>query len=175
MDDGFKRPEEVIAKEEEDKTRADDVERGDRRPSINDNEKHGEQLTTIDTSASQKLPFSKARCIAIVATIAAAPFLSVRFSNIFWLWLGKRLGLCNHQPCCNMEEGVPGFGNTTANWVQQTFAVQASVIILPTIGEALGIPTSRQQWIVSSYSLTFGCFLVCCACVNNNIHQLIST
>lgn len=40
-------------------------------------------------------------------------------------------------------------------------AVQASVIILPTIGEALNIPTSRQQWIVSAYNLTFGCFLVC--------------
>jgi hypothetical protein len=40
-------------------------------------------------------------------------------------------------------------------------AVQASVIILPTIGEALDIPTSRQQWIVSAYNLTFGCFLVC--------------
>lgn len=40
-------------------------------------------------------------------------------------------------------------------------AVQASVIILPTIGEALDIPPSRQQWIVSAYNLTFGCFLVC--------------
>jgi hypothetical protein len=43
----------------------------------------------------------------------------------------------------------------------QTMAVQASVIVLPTIGEALDIPPSRQQWIVSAYYLTFGCFLVC--------------
>lgn len=42
----------------------------------------------------------------------------------------------------------------------QTLGVQAAVIILPTIGEALNIPTSRQQWIVSAYNLTFGCFLV---------------
>jgi hypothetical protein len=40
-------------------------------------------------------------------------------------------------------------------------AVQASVIVLPTIGEELGIPVSRQQWVISAYNLTFGCFLVC--------------
>lgn len=34
------------------------------------------------------------------------------------------------------------------------------VIILPTIGEALDIPETRLQWVVSSYSLTFGCFLL---------------
>lgn len=34
------------------------------------------------------------------------------------------------------------------------------VIILPTIGEDLGIPESRLQWVVSAYSLTFGCFLL---------------
>jgi MFS family permease len=37
---------------------------------------------------------------------------------------------------------------------------QACVIILPTIGEALDIPESRLQWIVSAYALTFGCFLL---------------
>lgn len=34
------------------------------------------------------------------------------------------------------------------------------VIILPTIGRDLSIPDSRQQWIVSAYALTFGCFLL---------------
>lgn len=34
------------------------------------------------------------------------------------------------------------------------------VIILPTIGRELSIPDSRQQWIVSAYSLAFGCFLL---------------
>lgn len=34
------------------------------------------------------------------------------------------------------------------------------VIILPTIGEAFSVPESRLQWIVSAYSLTFGCFLL---------------
>ncbi|KAJ4371162.1 hypothetical protein N0V83_004378 [Neocucurbitaria cava] len=76
-----------------------------------------EEVVRIETTASQRLPFSKARCVALVTTVAAAPFLS-------------------------------------------TMAVQASVIILPTIGEALNIPTSRQQWIVSAYNLTFGCFLL---------------
>lgn len=39
-------------------------------------------------------------------------------------------------------------------------SIQSVVIILPTIGHHLNIPESRQQWIVSSYSLTFGCFLL---------------
>ena len=38
--------------------------------------------------------------------------------------------------------------------------MQATVIVLPTIGSELSIPLARQQWIVSSYSLTFGCFLL---------------
>ena len=37
---------------------------------------------------------------------------------------------------------------------------QAVVIILPTIGRDLGIPDSRLQWIVSAYSIIFGCFLL---------------
>ncbi|KAF2092028.1 MFS general substrate transporter [Saccharata proteae CBS 121410] len=41
-----------------------------------------------------------------------------------------------------------------------TLGVQSAVIILPTIGNDLDIPSSRQQWIVSAYSLTFGCFLL---------------
>lgn len=43
---------------------------------------------------------------------------------------------------------------------QQTLSVQSVVIILPTIGHHLSVPESRQQWIVSSYSLAFGCFLL---------------
>ena len=34
------------------------------------------------------------------------------------------------------------------------------VIILPTIGRDFNIPETRVQWIVSSYTLTFGCFLL---------------
>lgn len=34
------------------------------------------------------------------------------------------------------------------------------MIILPTIGRDIGIPDSRQQWIVSAYALAFGCFLL---------------
>ncbi|GME33076.1 major facilitator superfamily domain-containing protein [Neofusicoccum parvum] len=68
-------------------------------------------------NASPLLPFSKGRCIALVATLTGASFLN-------------------------------------------TFAVQAAVIILPTIAEALDIPASRAQWIVSAYLLTFGCFLL---------------
>ncbi|KAK3678933.1 hypothetical protein LTR78_001386 [Recurvomyces mirabilis] len=41
-----------------------------------------------------------------------------------------------------------------------TLSVQAAVIVLPTIGRELHIPAARQQWIVSAYSLAFGCFLL---------------
>ncbi|KAF2621611.1 MFS general substrate transporter [Macroventuria anomochaeta] len=111
MDDGFKRPDDIVAKEKE----AEDVEKvaGAQAGKDGINE-----VTRVETSASEPgLPFSKAGTVALVATVAAAPFLS-------------------------------------------TMAVQASVIILPTIGEALDIPTSRQQWVVSAYNLTFGCFLL---------------
>ncbi|PHH89052.1 hypothetical protein CDD83_6708 [Cordyceps sp. RAO-2017] len=64
-----------------------------------------------------KLPMSKAKCIALVATVTGAAFLN-------------------------------------------TLSIQSVVIILPTIGNELSVPECRQQWIVSSYSLTFGCFLL---------------
>ncbi|KAH8768304.1 major facilitator superfamily domain-containing protein [Diaporthe sp. PMI_573] len=70
-----------------------------------------------DSVSSPILPSSKARSIALVATVTGATFLN-------------------------------------------TFAVQSAVIILPTIAEALDIPASRMQWIVSAYMLTFGCFLL---------------
>ncbi|KAM3516059.1 hypothetical protein MY11210_000341 [Beauveria gryllotalpidicola] len=41
-----------------------------------------------------------------------------------------------------------------------TLSVQSVVIILPAMGKTLNIPDSRLQWIVSAYSLTFGCFLL---------------
>lgn len=42
-----------------------------------------EELVVVNTTASERLPFSKARCTALVATIAAAPFLSVSLALIF--------------------------------------------------------------------------------------------
>lgn len=68
-------------------------------------------------SESGKLPYSKWRCIALVATVTGA-----------------------------------SFSNTLAN--------QSVVIILPTIGREIGIPDSRQQWVISAYSLAFGCLLL---------------
>ncbi|KAB5532569.1 major facilitator superfamily domain-containing protein [Coniochaeta sp. 2T2.1] len=63
------------------------------------------------------LPFSKSRCIALVAAVTGASFMN-------------------------------------------TLSIQAVVIILPTIGRDLNIPETRVQWIVSAYTLTFGCFLM---------------
>ncbi|KAH9884693.1 drug resistance protein [Xylariomycetidae sp. FL2044] len=79
-------------------------------------EDHGSSSTTTTTTTA-KLPFSKARCIALAATLTGASFLN-------------------------------------------TLSIQSVVIILPTIGEDLGIPEGRLQWVVSSYALTFGCFLL---------------
>ncbi|KAI1776737.1 drug resistance protein [Hypoxylon cercidicola] len=70
-----------------------------------------------DVPAKSTLPFSKARCIGLVATVTGASFLN-------------------------------------------TISIQSVVIILPSIGEDLNIPESRLQWVVSSYALTFGCFLL---------------
>ncbi|KAJ4300170.1 hypothetical protein N0V88_002839 [Collariella sp. IMI 366227] len=70
-----------------------------------------------DRMESSKLPFSKARCIALVAILTGASFLN-------------------------------------------SLSGQAVVIILPTIGKHLDIPEARLQWILSAYSLTFGCFLL---------------
>lgn len=72
---------------------------------------------TEDGGNDDELHMSKARCIALVATVTGAAFLN-------------------------------------------TLSVQSVVIILPTIGHHLSVPESRQQWIVSSYSLAFGCFLL---------------
>ncbi|CAI6313761.1 unnamed protein product [Periconia digitata] len=66
-----------------------------------------------------KLPFTRARCIALVMTVTTAAFLN-------------------------------------------TMGIQSAVIILPAIGRELNIPNTRQQWIVSAYNLTFGCFLLLC-------------
>ncbi|KAL2354358.1 major facilitator superfamily domain-containing protein [Cryomyces antarcticus] len=41
-----------------------------------------------------------------------------------------------------------------------SLTVQSAVIVLPTIGKELDIPEARQQWIISAYTLTFGCFLL---------------
>ncbi|KAF4123913.1 Major Facilitator Superfamily [Geosmithia morbida] len=70
-----------------------------------------------DDDPQPPLPFSKARCIALVATVTGAALLN-------------------------------------------TLSLQSVVIILPTIGRDLDIPDSRQQWVVSSYALAFGCFLL---------------
>jgi hypothetical protein len=43
----------------------------------------------------------------------------------------------------------------------QTFSAYAVVILIPTISKDLNILEIRQQWVVSAFSLTLGCFLVC--------------
>lgn len=49
-------------------------------------EEKNEELRPVQTANSiQELPFSKARCVALVATIAAAPFLSVSYLRL-GLW-----------------------------------------------------------------------------------------
>jgi hypothetical protein len=68
MANEFKRPDAIVAKEKADQ---------DLEQAVVLNEKDNE-LAAVRTAASQRLPFSKARSVALVATVAAAPFLSVR-------------------------------------------------------------------------------------------------
>ena len=70
MDDGFKKPEEIVAKKQDDR----DVERA----VVADEKK--QEVVSATPAVPENLPFSKPRCIAIVATVACAPFLSVRNS-----------------------------------------------------------------------------------------------
>ncbi|KZL80519.1 major facilitator superfamily transporter, partial [Colletotrichum incanum] len=51
-------------------------------------------------------------------------------------------------------------GPPKAGFDLETLSVQAAVIILPTIGQDIGTPEARLQWVVSAYSLTLGCFLL---------------
>jgi len=76
MDDGFKKPEEIVAKEKD----GQDLERAmtAQQASMEKDEK----LVAASTAASERLPFSKARCIALVATVGAAPFLSVSCGTV---------------------------------------------------------------------------------------------
>jgi hypothetical protein len=55
-------------------------------------EEKEEGLVAVSTAASERLPFSKARCVALVGTIAAAPFLSVsKPCNLCWRRNGVQL------------------------------------------------------------------------------------
>lgn len=81
------------------------------------------------------LPFSKARSAFFVLALTGAAFLNVRI-KVYRIPKYKLI------------------------MFKQTLGVQVVVIILPSIGRALDVPSSRQQWIVSAYSLTFGCFLL---------------
>ena len=72
MDDGFKKPEELVMKEKDER----DLERAVTAQQASAGKDEG--LVAVNTSASERLPFSKARCIGLVATVGAAPFLSVR-------------------------------------------------------------------------------------------------
>lgn len=74
MDYGFKKPEEMVAKEQDDR----DVEQA-----VVADEKSQDVLAAT-AAVPENLPFSKARCIAIVATVACAPFLSVRISSYLY-------------------------------------------------------------------------------------------
>lgn len=70
MDEGFKKPDEIVKKDYE----IDDVEKSADVQIHQD----GTEVVRTQTSASEPgLPFSKARTLALVATVAAAPFLSV--------------------------------------------------------------------------------------------------
>lgn len=99
------------------------------------------EMVTSEHSASDR-DISKTRAIALVVTVMGASFLNV----------------CAYTPTKFLSNRHRQY--ESANATLQTLSGQAVVIILPSIGNELSIPASRQQWIVSAYSLAFGCFLL---------------
>ena len=99
---------------------------------------------SVDENRRGGLPYSKARCIALVATATGASFTGVSIPTT----MGT--------PHVDVQSCITTMLLTRA----QTFSVQAMVIIQPLIGKDLNIPDSRLQWIVSAYALAFGCFLL---------------
>jgi hypothetical protein len=82
MGKNIKKPDDVMVKEKGNP----DLERALAAEDVS-NEKEKE-LVAIITSASAQLPFSKARSVALIATVAAAPFLSVRyFITYMCIWV----------------------------------------------------------------------------------------
>jgi hypothetical protein len=69
MDDSHKGTNDALAEERD----VEQVAMAQEEPAEKDHE-----LVTVATSASERLPFSKVRCFALVATVAAAPYLTVR-------------------------------------------------------------------------------------------------
>jgi hypothetical protein len=68
MDNTSKKPDDFVTTEKIDR----DLEQ------MANSDENDNKLVAVTTAASQQLPFSKARSIALVATVAAAPFLTVR-------------------------------------------------------------------------------------------------
>jgi MFS family permease len=95
----------------------------------------GEQVQSHGANSSQP-PLSRARTIALVVTLT---------------------GVSSRHDALTLRTTI---ADTKQAAFLNTLTVQAVVIVLPSIGKALDIPVARQQWIVSAYSLSFGCFLL---------------
>ncbi|TDZ20832.1 Drug resistance protein [Colletotrichum orbiculare MAFF 240422] len=65
-----------------------------------------------------------------------------------------------HELTLSKAHSIALVATATGACFMNTLSIQAVVIILPVIGRDLNIPENRLQWIVSAYSLTFGCFLL---------------
>jgi hypothetical protein len=124
-----------------------------------------------DKADEDGLPLSRARSIALVATVTGAAFLNVSDRNPYKDNIPPPQLHANNTPTAPSKKHSSLYSislslcvgkttNQSLSPIKQTLAVQSVVIILPTIGNHLSVPESRQQWIVSSYSLTFGCFLL---------------
>lgn len=75
MDDNRKQTDHVAVGEDDHR----DIEQAV--PAQHESDEKDHELVTIATTASERLPFSKVRCFALVATVAAAPYLTVRISH----------------------------------------------------------------------------------------------
>lgn len=96
-----------------------------------------------------KLPFSKARCIALVATLTGASFMNVSCFSLFPCF-----------PDLHFCRALLSARDVSLLTYRQTVSIQSVVIILPALGADLDIPEQRYQWVISAHALAFGCFLL---------------
>ncbi|KAF6830296.1 major facilitator superfamily transporter [Colletotrichum plurivorum] len=115
---------------------------------------HSDDDASSVSSVPQKLALSKARSIALVITVAGASFMNVSQISI------ASSSEVSPSTTPRDKREAPREIDITNILPSKILSIQAVVIILPTIGRDLGIPESRLQWVISAYSLTFGCFLL---------------
>lgn len=93
--------------------------------------------------------------------------LTMTLSTLLFPWLISPLPVCNTDslPCrcacsCVLPDERDSHLIMMALSDPQVLSAQAIVVCLPSMSTDLNIAPSDQQWLISAYSLAFGCFLL---------------